>query len=438
MGHTTTNHPALSRRDWLRLSAAGALGPALSGWLPALARAGANDPKRKRACILLWMNGGPSQLDTFDPKPDHENGGEFKTIETNVPGIRVSEVLPGVAKHMDRLAVVRSLTTGAFDHGRASHLMRTGYARQGGVAFPVLGSLVARDLGAGHSDLPDYVSINAGGAILPGPLTPGFLGPKYAPFVIGESSGADPAAQLQIPDLDASRELPRPRSSAREALRGELEREFLDGRLDPPGQSFRAAYHRAVTLMHSKAARAFDLTEEKDALKDRYGRNLFGQGSLLARRLVERGVSFVEVSLDGWDTHAKNFRDVKVLCGALDPAWSALMADLKDRGLLDTTTVVWAGEFGRTPAVNRDAGRDHWGRGWSVVLGGGGIKGSQVIGSTSKDGTEVKERPLTPPDLLATVGLALGLDITKETESNSGRPIRLVDSSAKPIREVLV
>jgi hypothetical protein len=318
MSHTITTRSALSRRDWLRLSVAGALGPALSGWLAALARAGAKDPMRKRACIL-WMNGGPSQLDTFDPKPDHENGGPFKTVETNVPGIRVTEVLPKIAKHTDRLAVVRSMTTGAFDHGRASHFARTGYAQQGAVAFPVLGSLVAHGLGSGDSDLPDYVSVNAGGALLPSPLTPGFLGPKCAPFVIGE--GADPATQLRIPDLEASRDLPRARSSAREALRADLEREFLDGRLDPPGQSFRAAYHRAVTLMHStKAARAFDLTEEKDALRDKYGRNLFGQGCLLARRLVERGVPFVEVSLDGWDTHANNFRGVKALGGVLDPA----------------------------------------------------------------------------------------------------------------------
>jgi hypothetical protein len=198
--------------------------------------------------------------------------------------------------------------------------------------------------------------------------------------------------------------------------------------------------------MRSAAAKAFDLTGEKDALRDRYGRSLFGQGCLLARRLVERGVPFVEVTLSsvpgqrnaiGWDTHTNNFDTLAPLCGLLDRAWSALLDDLADRGLLATTTVVWAGEFGRTPKINPQTGRDHWAVSWSTVLAGGGIKGGQAVGATSEDGAEVKDRPVPVPDFLATVCTALGLDPAKQNMSNVGRPIRLVEPGAVPVKEVL-
>jgi uncharacterized protein (DUF1501 family) len=192
-----------------------------------------------------------------------------------------------------------------------------------------------------------------------------------------------------------------------------------------------------VRLQRASAARAFDLSDEKDPLRDQYGRSLFGQGCLLARRLVERGVPFVEVTLGGWDTHDNNFEHVKSLCGVLDPAWATLLADLKDRGLLDSTLVVWMGEFGRTPGINPRNGRDHYPAAWSVVLGGGGIKGGQVVGRTSADGSRVEERPLSAPDLMATICLALGLDPKKQNPSNVNRPIRLADPSAEPVTEVL-
>jgi uncharacterized protein (DUF1501 family) len=205
-----------------------------------------------------------------------------------------------------------------------------------------------------------------------------------------------------------------------------------------------AAYDRAVRLMRSPARAAFDLDDEPAKLRDAYGRNLFGQGCLLARRLVERGVPFVEVFLGrvrgafaGWDTHAKNFDALKSLCGILDPAWGTLMADLKDRGLLDTTLVVWMGEFGRTPRVNGNAGRDHYPNAWSVVLGGGGIKGGQAIGKTGADGGTVEDRPVGVPDLLATVCTALGIDPARQHLSNIGRPIRVVDKAGKPVGEAL-
>jgi uncharacterized protein (DUF1501 family) len=189
--------------------------------------------------------------------------------------------------------------------------------------------------------------------------------------------------------------------------------------------------------MKESAAKAFDLTEEKAKTRDAYGRNRFGLGCLLARRLVERGVPFVEVTLGGWDTHDNNFAQVKNLCDTLDPAWAALLADLKDRGLLEITTVVWMGEFGRTPGINPRNGRDHYPNAWSVVLGGGGIKGGQAIGKTSNDGMKVEERPVSVPDLLATICHAIGIDPAKQNMSNVNRPIRIVDQSAKPITEAL-
>jgi len=234
------------------------------------------------------------------------------------------------------------------------------------------------------------------------------------------------------------------RASARVALLGEMQKDFLESRPALPSQSHRSAYQRAVTLMHSTATRAFNLDEEQKQLRDRYGRNLFGQGCLLARRLIERGVPFVEVSLAtvgnlalGWDTHINNFDAVRRLSEVLDPAWSTLMEDLKVRGLLDSTLIVWMGEFGRTPKINGQTGRDHWANSWSAVLAGGGIRGGQVIGKTSDDGMEVKERPVGVEDFLGTVATAVGIDISKQNNSNVGRPIRIVEPTAKPIKEVL-
>src|SRR5262249_17495239 len=227
------------------------------------------------------------------------------------------------------------------------------------------------------------------------------------------------------------------RARERLALLRESEEPFLKSR---PGQgtaTHLTAYDRAARLQRQAATRAFDLSEEPAKLRDRYGRGLFGQGCLLARRLGERGVPFIEVTLGGWDTHQDNFDAVKGLCGVLDPAWAALMEDLGDRGLLDSTLIVWMGEFGRTPGINPRDGRDHYPTAWSVVLGGGGVAGGQVVGRTSKDGSAVEERPVSVPDLMATGCLALGLDPKKQNQSNVDRPIRLADPSATPIKEAL-
>jgi hypothetical protein len=445
-------HP-LSRRDWLRLMSAGVVGCSVSGWLESLANDTATDPHRRRSCILLWMNGGPSQMDTFDLKPGTTNGGPYKETETNVPGIKISEHLPKIAKHADRMAIIRSMSTKEADHGRATYQMRTGRPPGGPVQYPTLGSFVGKELEQADAELPSYVSVAPVRFLSQAAFDSGFLGPQYAPLIVGENGIGrvarpgqdDTAAALRVQDLDLPSGVSATRANARIQMLEELEEEFLSTRPGVPSVSHHTAYQRAITMMRSKAAKAFDLSEEAKELRDRYGRSMFGQGCLLARRLVEHGVPFVEVTLSqvpdaqvfGWDTHQNNFDAVKRLSGVLDPAWATLMEDLKDKGLLDSTLIVWMGEFGRTPKINGANGRDHWAVSWSTVLAGGGINGGQVVGKTSKDGMSVEERPVSVPDLLATVCLALGLDPRKQNQSNVGRPIRLVEPNAKPIKEVV-
>ena len=439
----------LTRRDWLRTTTVGAVGFSMSGWLRALAADNVGK-KPKRACILLWMNGGPSQMDTFDLKPGHANGGTFKEIATAVPGIKISEHLPKIAAQMKHLALLRGMSTKEGDHGRATYLMRTGYVPLGGIEFPTFGSLVSKELGNEKSDLPNFVSIAPVRFLSQAAYSSGFLGPQYAPLMVGDSTnffgniGGDYEQYLKVADLDPVKGVTREQSEKRVAMLKEVEDKFV---ADHPGLttgSHRAAYDKAVRLMKAEAAKAFELKDEPAALRDKYGRNLFGQGCLLARRLVERGVPFVEVTLSatpgspaGWDTHQGNFDAVKSLSGTLDPAFATLIDDLKQKGLLDTTTLVWMGEFGRTPRINPQRGRDHFSAAWTTVIGGGGIKGGQVVGRTSADGMTVEDRVTTAQDLLATVCKAIGVDSMKQNMSNVSRPIRIVDKVANPITEVL-
>jgi hypothetical protein len=443
-----TRLPSLSRRDWLRLSTAGVLGASMSGWLETLAAETATDPQRKRSCILLWMAGGPAQTDTFDLKPGHANGGPFKEIATSVPGIKIGEHLPRVARYMKNMAIVRSMSTKEGDHQRATFYLRTGYLPQGPIQYPAFGSLISKELGSDDSALPNFVSIAPNRFLSPGAFGPGFLGPQYAPLIVGDGNGYfggnDYERLLKVQDLQPPSEVSRPQADARIELMYELANDFVSSRPGIAPASHQAAYARAIKLMRTDAAKAFDLHNEPSQVRDAYGRNLFGQGCLLARRLVERGVPFVEVSLGsmqevpvGWDTHQDNFNNVRKLCGVLDPAWAALLSDLEQRGLLDSTLVVWMGEFGRTPKISPDKGRDHFPNAWSTVLAGGGIKGGQVIGKTSADGMTVAERPVSVPDFLATVCRALGVDSEKQNPSNVGRPIRIVEKTAQPIKEVL-
>ena len=436
---------SFDRRAFLRASLAA--GP-VAGWMRTLAADAATHPARKRSCILLWMGGGPAQTDTFDPKPGQPTAGEFAPIATSVPGMRFTEVLPKVAKVAHHLAVVRSMTTKEGDHARATYNLRTGYVQQEPLQYPTLGAAFSKELARRDAALPGFVSIGMRRGLNDGGFGAGYLGPDSAPLLVGNGD-TDPYSRgpgvgdLRVPDLVSPAGVDPSRSAQRLGLLGAMNEEFVSTRDALTARSLGSAYQRALRLVSDEARRAFDLDAEKASLRDAYGRNLFGQGCLLARRLVERGVPFVEVSLTvpgfggNWDTHANNFTRLRSLCGVLDPAWATLVGDLKERGLLETTTIVWMGEFGRTPRVNPQAGRDHFPTAWTTVLGGGGVKGGQVIGETSRDGNEVTKRPVPVPDFLATVCGALGIDPTKANVSNIGRPIRVVDRGAKAIKEAL-
>jgi hypothetical protein len=444
----------INRRDWLRVVAATAAGVSFNSAtvLKAFAEQVATSPIRKRACILLWMSGGPSQIDTFDPKPGHANGGPTKAIDTSVPGIQIAENLPKLAQLMNHVAVVRSITTKEGDHSRATHFVRTGSLPQGPLRYPTLGSLFSKELGDPTADLPNFVSIAPNRFLSPAAFGPGFLGPQYGPLFVGENAADGPnnnmdaAAALRVRNIELPTGVEKARGDSRIDLLRSMDDSFL---AEHPGivtESRNSAYSKAVKLMNSTGAKAFDLSEEDAKLRDAYGRTAFGQGCLLARRLVERGVPFVEVSLNsaegaggiGWDTHADNFNAVKNLCGVLDPAWSTLLVDLEQRGLLEDTLVVWMGEFGRTPKINDNTGRDHFPVAWTNVLAGGGIKGGQVIGKTSDDAMTVADRPVTVQDMFATMSLALGIDPAKTNMSNIGRPIPIAEPTAKAITEVIV
>ena len=438
----------LDRRRWMQTAGMGMLGLSMSGWLPALAAQLADDKRRNRHCILLWMGGGPSQTDTFDMKPHHENGGEFKEIATNVPGVRFSEHLPQLAQHADQLAIIRSLSTKEGDHGRGTHLMRTGQPPMGAVRYPAIGAALAKQLASPEVALPPYVSVAPFRGFNNGAFGPGFLGPKYAPLVVGATGGmaaaaaGDGFAELKVDALEPPKDVSASQMQRRLELWKTLESRFLAEHPNETIRAHQAVYDNSLQMIESDAADAFDLSQEPNEIREAYGKGMFGQGCLLARRLVERGVPFIEVSLNsatggglGWDTHSNNFETVKTLSGELDAGWSTLMTDLKQRGLLESTTIIWMGEFGRTPKINGGGGRDHFPQAWSCVLGGGGIAGGQTYGRTSDDGTHVEEDKTSVGEVLATLCAALGVPPDTQNMSNTGRPIAIVDDG--PIRRLL-
>jgi uncharacterized protein (DUF1501 family) len=418
-----------TRRDFVRISLASAFGAAACPWLPTLALAA--DKKPSKACIVLWMAGGPSQTDTWDLKPGHKNGGPSRETATPIPGLRISEHLPKLAALAKHLGIIRSMTTREGEHGRATQLLHTGQLPNDAVAYPALGSLFAKELGDPDADLPSYVTVSPPGL---GNLGAGFLGPQYAPMAVsGISDNPNSRANLTIDDLKPQKAVAASDQDVRQKLLAELQGDFARRYGGSGAAAHAATYRKAQRMIQTEARGAFRLDEETAKLRDAYGRSRFGQGCLLARRLVERGVSFVEVTLDGWDTHTNNFEMVKTLSQTLDPAFSTLLADLKDRGMLANTLVVWMGEFGRTPLINPQGGRDHFPLAWSTVLAGASVKGGQAVGSTGKDGAAVTERPVGVADFLATVFTAAGVDPGTENFVD-GRPIRLV-KGGKAIKE---
>jgi hypothetical protein len=403
-----------TRRDVLKLAAAGVFAPSLSGWLPVLAKAAPAGGKKAKSCILLWMDGGPSHKDTFDLKPDSKGAGEFKPIKTAAEGVEISEHLPKVAKVMDRGVIVRGMTTPEGAHARAKYYMHTGFREgQGGVIYPSIGSIVSQEVGKADSPMPNYVAI--GGRS----YGSGFIGPKHQPLLI-----TDPARGVE--DLKST--ISASQFDNRIGLLDQMEKSFHREYGADSITDHKTTYERAVKLMQSREARAFDISG--DPSKGKYGTGRFAEGVLMARRLVEVGVPFVEVALGGWDTHTDNFARVKTLSEQVDAALSTLVTELKEKGLLDSTLIVWMGEFGRTPNINtRGAkpGRDHFPRAWSLAMFGGGIKGGRVVGKTDKEGASVAERPTSAQDFLATVCELMGIDHTKKNETPAGRPIQIVE-----------
>ena len=415
-----------TRRDFLKLSAAGVFAPALSGWLPVLAKAAEGKKTTGKSCILLWMDGGPSHKDTFDLKPESKGAGSFKPIKTSASGIEISEHLPKVAQVMNHGVLVRSMTTPEGAHTRAKYYMHTGYREgQGGVIYPSIGAITSKELGSLDGSMPNYVAINSRS------YGSGFLGPKHQPMLITNPNRGveDLKAIVSSGQFDN-------RVGLLEKMEQAFHREYAADSIN----DHKTTYERAVKLMQSKEAKAFDLGEEPSANKAKYGTGAFAEGVVMARRLIEVGVPFVEVNLGGWDTHQDNFSRVKTLSGQVDSALAALVNDLKERGRLDDTLIIWMGEFGRTPNINTrgaNPGRDHYPKAWSLAMFGGGIKGGRVIGQTDKEGASVTDRPTTAQDFLATVCELLGIDHTKKNDTPNGRPVAIVEK-AKPFTGMIV
>lgn len=427
----------ISRRRWLGSSAMASIGwgAGASGWLPQIARAAGAASSQGRHCVLLWMSGGPSQIDTFDMKPDHGNGGTIKEVSTSVPGVRFSEHLPRLARQADQLAILRGLSTKEGDHLRGTTLMRTGFMAGAPVRYPAIGCSLSKrldELSGSELKLPRYVTI-APGPFAASSTHPGFLGPKYAATSVTAAQPNDGGfAQLRVDHLDLPPGVDAQAHDKRLHLLDSMERSFRQTRATENVLAHEAVYQAAIEMVGSDAKDAFDLSTEPDRVRSRYGPSRFGQGCLMARRLIERGVPLVEVSLGdgvGWDTHADNFAQVQRLSDQLDSGWASLMEDLRDRDLLDRTTILWAGEFGRTPTINANGGRDHFPRAFSCVLAGGGVAGGQTYGRTSDDAMEVVDGKMNQQDLLATLCGALGVNPLDENMAGGGRPIAIAEGN---------
>lgn len=441
----------LRRRDFLHAGSLAFFGLTMNDFFKLKARGAVND-KKDVNCILLFLVGGPSQLDTWDMKPNApaEVRGPYRPIPTNVAGMQVSEIFPRMARHADKFAMLRSVYhTAAAVHDTGHQMMQTGRLFQGGIEHPHFGCVLGKTKGA-KSDIPPHVLLprpigNTGGN-MPHGQTAGYLGKTYDPFVLN-SDPSDP--DFRVPDMLPPDYVSEIREERRKTLRQLVDNSVKRLEASQDAKLLDSTFSQAYTLMSSVEAReAFELSKEGDKTRDRYGRNRFGQSCLLARRLVERGVRFVTVNMFEtvfnditWDIHgSKPFSPITAyrdLVGPMfDNAYSSLLEDLKERGLLDSTLVVACGEFGRTPKINPAGGRDHWPQCWTMLFAGGGVKGGRIVGSSDEMGAYPKDRPTSPAEVAATVYHALGIDLELELPGAQGRPIRVVDHGAEPILEL--
>jgi uncharacterized protein (DUF1501 family) len=382
--------------------------------------------KSQKRVLLIWLAGGASQLETWDPKPGTDTGGPFQAIPTSVPGIQICELLPHTAKRMHHLALVRGVNTKVNEHGQGAVIMHTGRSPEPGTEYPHLGSAMAKLLGSDDNPLPGYIHIapNGGGGF--GKTDSAFLGPKYASVTI--SDGKPPANLLRPADLTEASD------QNRNTVRDHLNQRFAQRRKSSDAEAYTQTYDQAAELIRRRDL--FDVTKEDPRDADRYGRHDFGRHMLLARRLLEGGVTFVKVTHREYDTHHENFDFHIEQLGEFDKPFATMLDDLSDRGMLDSTLVVVASEFGRTPKINRNLGRDHWGMAWSVALAGCGLKRGSVVGKTNANGTAVADREVNGGHLFHTYFRALGLDSTKNYYHNS-RPIPRADPKTSAITEIL-
>ena len=445
IGCLDINDPALKRRHFLKVGSLSLLGISMSQFLQverlmaAVEGKGAGKKGKAQACILLWLEGGPSQMDTWDPKKNSS----FKPIPTNVAGIQVSEILPKIAKRMDKLAIIRSIHSLESNHPQATHYAATGHQVNAAMRFPCLGSVIAKER-APRNNMPAYVlhpesdndhhfTENFGAA---------FLGGKYGPMMLPDPSRAD----FEVPDLTLPKSITAERIEDRRSFLGVVDRLYRQKAETAESLEMDAYTEQALKMILTPSVKeAFDLSKESEKTKDAYGRDGAGQSMLLARRLVEAGTRFVTAAgykNNQWDTHGDNDkRHRDELCPSFDQSFSTLLDDLDQRGLLESTVVIAMGEFGRTPHINPKRGRDHWPQCWSLVLGGGGIQGGTVIGESDERGAYVADRMITIGDVFATVYKAFGIDWEKTYMTPVGRPIKIAnsidDATGVPIKELV-
>ena len=404
----------MNRRHFMsHLAGASALAASASMLTSTVKANAAKMVKNQKAAILLWMGGGPSSIDIWDLKPNSNNGGPFRPIATN-GDMQICEHMPLMANNMDKISLVRSMSTREADHTRGRYYMHTGFTPNPNIKHPSYGSVVAHELGGDRSELeiPAFVSVGGGSE------GPGFLGMSYAPFNVD--------ANGRVRNLDMG--IPVDRVTQRMAALQMMESKFIQQNRGGAALEHAKVIDKTLSLMTSKQMEAFRVEKEDQKVRERYGENNFGRGCLLARRLVSAGVPFVEVNLGGWDNHDNIFDTLQnQRLPQLDQGMSALMEDLHQSGMLESTAVIWMGEFGRTPRINGDTGRDHWARSWSVAVGGAGIKPGLAVGETNEDGTKVVGQSWTSQDLMATVCKALDIDLSKTFMSGNGRPMKIAN-----------
>jgi len=415
----------MSRRHFLsHVAAGGAATLSASHFLSHVQANAAEVQRQQKACVLVWLGGGAPTIDMWDLKPNSKNGGEFKPIST-AGDLQICEHMPEIAKQMDKLSVVRAMSTREADHMRGSYYMHTAYVPNPTVVHPTFGSVASYELGTQRKELeiPAFISIGGGGG------NPGFLGMTHAPFVVDARGNIRNAAMAGMDNG---------RLQQRLGMLSAVENEFISSDRGDTGKAHKEVYQKAVNLMTSSQMNAFKIAEEKPEVREGYGSTGFGDSMIMARRLIEQGVPFIEVrGPGGWDLHNNVFQTLRdTNLPQLDKGIAGFMKDITARGMLENVTLVVMGEFGRTPRINQNTGRDHWATSWSTLIGGGGLKGGQAVGETDQDGVRIVSQSYLPGDLWSTVAHALHIPLNTVHTSKRGRPMKIANGGT-PIQELI-